>query len=359
MTSSEMEPLATSRIRVLVVDDFEPFRSFVCSALQQKPELEVVCELSDGLAAVQKAAELNPDLILLDIGLPTLNGIEAARQIRKLVPKAKILFLSQESSADVVKEVLNLGARGYVVKTQAGSELLPAVEAVLHDKQFVSKGLTGRYFADAAGTHTLDDPNSKEVLPSHAPTGTQKTEIAGYHEVLFYSDDAGFLENFSDFIEAAFKAGNVAIVVVTESHRASLREILQAHGVDVATAVEEGRYIPLSVAETLSAFMVDDMPDPIRFAKVAVDLISRAAKTVNGKHRRVSACGECAPSLWAKGLAEAAIRTEQLWDDIARTYGVEILCGYPVNSFHSDENSEIFQRICAVHSTVYQDGNAS
>ena len=133
--------LATSRIRVLVVDDFEPFRSFVCSALKQKPELEVVCELSDGLAAVQKAEELNPDLVVLDIGLPTLNGIEAARRIRKLVPKAKIIFLTQESSDTVVQEALNLGARGYVVKASAASELLPAVEAVLQDKQFVSGGV--------------------------------------------------------------------------------------------------------------------------------------------------------------------------------------------------------------------------
>jgi DNA-binding NarL/FixJ family response regulator len=123
---------------VLVVDDFEPFRSFVCSALKQKPELEVVCEVSDGLAAVQKAEELNPDLILLDIGLPTLNGIEAARQIRKLVPNAKIIFLSQETSDDVIQEALRLGARGYVVKTRAGSELLAAVEAVLDGKQYVS-----------------------------------------------------------------------------------------------------------------------------------------------------------------------------------------------------------------------------
>jgi DNA-binding NarL/FixJ family response regulator len=116
---------------VLVVDDFEPFRSFVCSALRQNPELEVVGELSDGLAAVQKAAELNPDLILLDIGLPKLNGVEAARQIRKLVPNAKIIFLSQESSDDVIREALSLGALGYVVKTLAGSELLPAVKAAL------------------------------------------------------------------------------------------------------------------------------------------------------------------------------------------------------------------------------------
>ena len=123
---------------MLVVEDFEPFRSFVCSALKQKPELEIVCELSDGLAAVQKADELKPDLILLDIGLPGLNGIEAGRQIRKLVPDAKIIFLTQESSQDVVQEALRLGALGYVVKTRAGSDLIPAVEAVLQGKQYVS-----------------------------------------------------------------------------------------------------------------------------------------------------------------------------------------------------------------------------
>ena len=70
-----------SSIRVMVVEDFHPFRRFVCSKLEQRPELQVICEVSDGLEAVQKAEELKPDLILLDIGLPTLNGIEAARRI--------------------------------------------------------------------------------------------------------------------------------------------------------------------------------------------------------------------------------------------------------------------------------------
>ena len=101
-------------------------------------DLQVIGEVSDGLEAVQQAVELQPDLILLDIGLPSLNGIEAARQIRKLIPESKIIFLTQESSADVVQEALSLGARGYVVKTMAESELLTAVEAVLLGKTFVS-----------------------------------------------------------------------------------------------------------------------------------------------------------------------------------------------------------------------------
>ena len=125
-------------MRVLVVDNFEPFRRFVTSTLAGLRDLQVIGEVSDGLAAVQKAIELQPDLVLLDIGLPTLNGFEAARQILKLVPESKIIFLSQESSDDMVQEALSIGAWGYVVKIHAGTELLTAVEAVISGKRFVS-----------------------------------------------------------------------------------------------------------------------------------------------------------------------------------------------------------------------------
>ena len=128
-------------ILVLVVDDYEPFRRFVCSTLGRRPDLQVIGEASDGPEAVQKFADLKPDLIVLDIGLPTLNGIATARQIRQLVPEAKIIFLTQESSADLAQEALNLGALGYVVKAYAGNELLAAVEAACQGMQFVSSGL--------------------------------------------------------------------------------------------------------------------------------------------------------------------------------------------------------------------------
>lgn len=135
--------MASSSIRVIVVEDFPPFREFICKELAKWPNFQVICEVSDGLQAVQKAKEHQPDLILLDIGLPTLNGIAAARQILKLAPESKIIFVTQESSPAVVQEALNLGARGYVVKTRAAIDLLAAVEVVLEGGQFVSGGIVG------------------------------------------------------------------------------------------------------------------------------------------------------------------------------------------------------------------------
>jgi len=128
-------------IRVLVVEDFEPYRQFIVSKLQGRRDLQVIGEASDGLEAVQKAEELKPDLILLDIGLPTLNGIEASHRISTVVPAAKILFVTQDNDVDVIRALLGNGASGYVFKVDANTELLPAVDAVLQGEQFVSASL--------------------------------------------------------------------------------------------------------------------------------------------------------------------------------------------------------------------------
>ncbi len=130
-----------SSVRTLVVEDYEPFRRLICSILEKRQNLQIICEASDGFEAVQKAEELNPDLIVLDLGLPTLNGIQAARQIREVAPESKIIFVSLESSPDVVQEALSSGGLGYVAKTKVGSDLLVAVETVLEGRQFVSSGL--------------------------------------------------------------------------------------------------------------------------------------------------------------------------------------------------------------------------
>ena len=127
-----------SSISILVVDDYKDWRNQVRLLLQERPEWQIICEASDGLEAVQKAEELKPDLILLDIGLPKLNGIEAARQIRKVSQESKILFLSADNSPDAVQAALGTGASGFVHKARAPSELLPAIDTVLRGEQFVS-----------------------------------------------------------------------------------------------------------------------------------------------------------------------------------------------------------------------------
>lgn len=136
-------------IRILLADDFAPWRRFVSSLiLPENPEWHIVCEVSDGVEAVKKAEELRPDLILMDIGLPKLNGIDAARRISKIASNLKILFLSAFDSLEVVQEALNTGASGYVVKLDAASELVGAVEAVFQGKRYVSSGLSGACFTD-------------------------------------------------------------------------------------------------------------------------------------------------------------------------------------------------------------------
>lgn len=324
-----------SLIRILVADDDEDWRRQVRLLLQARPELQVICEVSDGSEAVQKAAELKADLVFLEIGLPELNGIEAARRIRQLAPNSKIVFLSLDNSADVVQVALSTGAEGFVYKARAQSDLLPAIDSILQGKQFVSGMLKGYKFIDAPG--------------SKAPHR---------HEVQFYSDDAAFLDSFTRFIATALQAGDVAMVVATESHRDSLARKLKAQGLDVDAATKQGTYIPLDAAQTLSTFMVNGMPDSALFFEVVGDLIRAAAKAGKREHPRVAACGECAPLLWAEGKVDAAIRLERLCEQLAATYEVDILCGYALSSFHGEEDQHVFQSICAEHSAVYSQENS-
>jgi DNA-binding NarL/FixJ family response regulator len=133
---------------VLIVDDFQPFREAVSEILRQRPQLRIVGEASDGLEAVQKAIELMPDLILLDIGLPGIDGLEASKRIHAVVPGAKIIFVSMNGSAVIMRAALSNGATGYVLKADAGSELLTAIEAAFQGRRFVSSGLAGRIPTD-------------------------------------------------------------------------------------------------------------------------------------------------------------------------------------------------------------------
>jgi DNA-binding NarL/FixJ family response regulator len=338
-------------IRILVADDFAPWRRFVSSMiLQKEPEWHIVCEVEDGFEAVEKAKELMPDLILLDIGLAKLNGIKAARQIRLIAPDLKILFLSAFDSMEVVEEALNTGASGYVAKLDAARELIAAVEAISQGRQFVSSRIRGRISTPAANAQASGKPIRHEVLASRS--ADSEREFARCHEVQFYSDDRVFLESIGQFIGATLKLGNAAIVVATKRHRDQLLQGLRAQGVDVDALIQQGAYLSLDAADTLSTFMINDWPDADRFLETFSKLIESTSKAAKATHPRVAIFCEGVALLWAMGKKEATIRLEQLGNDLAQTRKVDMLCAYPF-SLHVQDDKPWFTAICREHSAIH------
>jgi CheY-like chemotaxis protein len=293
--------------RILVVEDFDKFRQFIVSTLHEKTEY-LVTQSSDGPEAIQKAQDQKPDLVLLDIGLPSLNGISVAKCLRKLTFPPKIVFVSQESSPEIVREALDLGALGYVQKLRVRTDLLPAIEAALEGKHFVST--------------RLDGDQEKGTL----------------HGILFCPDEVTLLDGFTRFIGSALNAGNSALVLATELHQGDLLERLHARGVDIDAAIRRGTYI---------SFDADKEPDPVQFLGV-IKALSEAAKA--GKERpRIAFCGERAGRLWAEGKTDEAIRLEQFCGELVRSYDLDVLCAYPLPHNREDDG---FKSICDEHSIV-------
>ncbi len=144
--SAGLEVDQLQSICILLVDDFEPFRAIVRDIIGTStilPGLRIISEAKDGPEAVKKAEQLRPDIVLLDIGLPEMNGIQAAQQIRKQVPECKILFVSQHRSPVLIREALRDGVLGYVLKSDVANELLPALQAVISNRRFISDRLAG------------------------------------------------------------------------------------------------------------------------------------------------------------------------------------------------------------------------
>jgi CheY-like chemotaxis protein len=315
--------------------------------------LQIVGVASDGAEAVLKAAELLPDLILMDVSLPELSGIQAATRIRGLSPESKILFVSQNLDFDIALAALDAGGLGYVVKSDAENELLTAVEAVMSGKRFVSALLVSQDSAGVLGAQAPIRPCTGESIELTAPPLIRNKTIGHFHEVAFYGDDESFLIRCTRFIGAALANGDAVIAIMTPSHRNRLREKLESEGCDVAEAMERGRYLAMEPADLFLIFLMNGQPDPGRFLKTAGDLIATALKAATGKHPRVAVCGECGALLHAEGKAEAAVELERLWNEFAIMYNVDSLCGYPIERFRSEEQGSTFQRICVEHSAVY------
>jgi len=198
------------------------------------------------------------------------------------------------------------------------------------------------------GTANLPSDDVAALAPiarwhEHAPNG---------HVVQFYSDDTFLLDGLGRFMGTALGAGDAAIVIATLDHRDGLARQIRMRGFDLDKALAQGRYVALDAAQTLAEFMVNGSPNAARFSEAIGPIVARARAAAEGKRSRVVAFGEMVALLWAAGNPRAAIRLEELWNDLAKQHCFALRCAYPMGSFDKVEHAEPFLQICGEHSAV-------
>jgi DNA-binding NarL/FixJ family response regulator len=315
---------------VLVVDDYEPWRRRVVAELEKSGRWRIAGECEDGADAVREAAARKPDLVILDIGLKTMNGVEAARRILADDPNARILFLTGQPSPEVAEAALALGARGYLLKPEAGSALLRAVESVAAGARFVSPGLP-------------DDVLNVTTPPTSGPR----------HAAVFRATDAALADEYAHFAEDALRRGQPVVVVAPRAALEGVHARLEARGVSMNRAIDDGQYQAFDIEPELSRLMPGGRYDRERFRESAEEILRDAlTRAVSGV--RPAVCGEVAPQLWKDGRGDVAIDIERVWDAAVRSLGADLRCGYCVDASRlADSDYSVFREICGAHGAVH------
>ena len=175
------------------------------------------------------------------------------------------------------------------------------------------------------------------------------------HVVHFYTEEDFLLDPLSRFVGTALGAGDGAVVIATQAHLDALADRLEANGLDVPRAIEQGQFVMLEAAETLAAFMIDGMPDANLFTSAVGTVIADVRRALKADNSHIAAFGEMVALLWEDGNSQAAVRLEQLWNALAKTHRFSLHCAYPMKGFDLEEHSQPFRQICAEHTAVIPD----
>jgi CheY-like chemotaxis protein len=307
---------------VLLADDHIPVLKSVSKLLAS--DFDVVGAVTDGRRAVDAAMQLAPDLVLLDITMPELDGFQTVHELKRLGTGAKFVFLTMHEADDYVAAAVSAGAQGYVVKPRIRRDLTSALNHVLADRLFV--------------------PSLTSLLAVAAD--------ANGHAAQFYAEDRSFVNEAAGFIGMALKRGDVGVVVATEKLRSEIARRLKSSGWDLEAIKAQGRYIAWDAADALARIMRNGLPevDPLNELIEAVER-SRLAFTDRASSR-VTIFGELSVVLCRSGNAEGAIQLERLWNRLTSTLPFLTLCGYPVQCFQDASHPDLFSKVCAEHWAV-------
>ena len=310
--------------RVLVVEDHEPFREVVRSLLAHRSDVQIVGEAADGVDALRQAEAHRPDIVLLDIGLPMLSGMDVADRLRETVPNARVMFVTNESSVEVMESAFRRGARGYVYKPRALRDVVPVFDAIVRGGRFVGGGLERIARGDSLAVHR--------------------------HQLLFWSSDAVLIDVFTRFVTGALGDGKAVVVTLTEMHQQSLERSLIASGADLDGAISQGLYVSSVISEVCATVMVNGRPDPARLRSASEALVVAAGERAASRSGRVAWAGECSAAFWAMGHLDAAMQMEALGDELAQRYQMDVLCAFPLTT--RDESQRAVHDLCAEHTSV-------
>lgn len=280
----------------MVADDHDKTRAAIASLLAS--DFDVVAAVADGRAAVEAAAARYPDLVVLDISMPVLDGFEAAALIRDLPDPPRIVFVTAYDDPSIASVALGLGASAMVRKRDMVAELVPAIRRALL-----------------------------------------------FHAVCFYEDGPSLARTVARFIGEGLAAGQPAVIVATASHAASIRDQLVTGGVNAQERIERGELLILDAHQVLTRLMVDDQLDAECFEETISPILEKAAGT---RKRPVRVYGEMVDVLWSSGREDAALSLEILWHHAIAGRKCSLLCGYSSGVCEG----EGFDVICDRHSHV-------
>ena len=319
-----------SSVKVLIVDDHARFRHMVRSLIESQQKYQVCGEASDGIEAITKVNELHPDLILMDINMPRMDGLEATRIIRRESPDCSVVIVTQNDATVAREQARSVDASGFVTKSGLARDLIPEMGRVAMEN------------------------NS---IPGETKNGADQGEpwcglLAGAaprdHIVQLYQDQQFLNRAVCRFAAAAIANGEGVILVPTVAHWDAFRPRLESEGVDVKAAEKRGQLTIVDADNLLPTFMRDGMPDSPVFLGLAANVVSQARG--DGRYPKVRWWGEMVNILWERGDVAASMNLEDLFDNLAHEQDIAIFCSFLMDNFNGDVHARMLPRLGENHS---------
>jgi CheY-like chemotaxis protein len=317
-------------VEVLIVDDQARFRRLLRSLIESQPEYRVCGEASDGMEAIQKVDQLHPDLVLMDINMPRMNGLEATRIIRRESPDCNVVIVSQNDARVTRDQARSADANGFVTKSDLIRDLLPEIGRVAMEN--ISK------LGETKESAAKGEPWCG-LLADAAPRD---------HIVQLYQDQQFLNRAVCRFAAAAIANGEGVILVPTIAHWDAFRPRLESEGVDVKAAEKRGQLTIVDADNLLPSFMRDGMPDTPVFLGLAASVVSQARG--EGRYPKVRWWGEMVNILWERGDVAASMNLEDLFDQLADQEDIAIFCSFLMDNFNGDVHARMLPRLSENHS---------